>query len=334
MKRLFFLFAIILFSATACDIYPTEAEKASGESALQIVSSDIFFTPAGGEGSIVVDADGVLSASTSAPWCHLEVKDNRYVFVTADQARSNESRYAKITLRCDQEETYVVAQQTGIILREFGLENVVEFAKYGGAVSFPYASDTPIIVSCDDDWAVVTVNEDGLTIFVNEYDQVRTTHVNWEIQGFKSGVITVRQDGNWKSLGNCPYTDAFLSAAFNVENKTYEVEIQKSLRTEGVFRMVNPYGAAYPYNEPGDYDTSAYHYMVIHAEDQNAVTIDEFHSGMDWTYGEFLMKTSTSGTLKDKVITFPTGALALYIPGYGWFNSTSAGKIDMSALNY
>ena len=126
-----------------------------------------------------------------------------------------------------------------------------------------------------------------------------------------------------------------MNAAFNVEDLTYPVEIQKSLVNDGVFRLVNPYGEAFPYNEPGDYDTTKAHYMYIHAEDHNNVFIEEFHSGMDWTYGEFVMKTTQSGTLKDKVITFPAGALSLYIPGYGWFDGNAKGtaKIDLSA-NY
>ena len=321
---------------SACDIYPTEEELAGASSAIQVVSSDIFFTSAGGQGSITVDAKGPVTAVSTAPWCHVEVLDNRHISVTADKAVSNLSRYSQIRLICGVEETYVVAQQSGFIIREFGIGERVEFAKYGGSVVFPFSADTPITVTCSDDWVVATVNEDGLTLFVGEYDKTRFASVRWEIEGYKSGAISVLQNGEWKSIGNCQYTDAFMSAAFTLEDQTYEVEIQKSLVKEGVFRLVNPYGAAFPYNEPGDYDTHDYHYMVIHAEDRDAVTIDEFHSGMDWTYGEFVMTVTKPGKLENKVITFPKNGISLYIPGYGDFagNADGTAKIDLTGLSY
>ena len=336
MKRFFFIFAALALFVSACDIYPTEEEIAGTASAIQVVSSDIFFPSAGGQGSITVDAKGPVTAVSAAYWCHVEVLDNRHISVTADKAVSNQSRYSQIRLLCGNDETYVVAQQSGFIISAFEIGENVEFAKYGGSVVYPFSADTPMEVTCYDDWVVATVNEDGLTLFVGEYDKFRSTSVRWEIPGYKSGVISVVQDGNWKSLGNCQYTDAFMTAAFNIEDKTYEVEIQKSLVNEGVFRLVNPYGAAYPYNEPGDYDTSKYHYMVIHAEDRDAVTIEEFHSGMDWTYGEFVMTVTKPGKLENKVITFPKSGISLYIPGYGDFagNKNETAKIDLTGLSY
>ena len=336
MKKIILLFATLALAAVACDVYPHEAETAETASAITVVKSDIYFSPMGGEGSIVVNANGPLAAQTNASWCHLTVVSDRLIEVKADQTNTNQSRYAKITLSCNGEQTYVVAEQTGIIVHEFNPASNVAFDKYGGSVSFPYVSETPITINSSDDWVVTTVNEDGLTIFVNEYAGYRVGQVSWSIQGYEIGTILIEQDGRWKSLGTCQYTDGFMSAAFNVDDLTYPVEIQKSLVADGVFRMINPYGEAYPYNEPGDYDTTRTHYMLIHAENRDNVYIEEFHSGMDWTYGEFVMKTTLPGTLKDKVITFPTNGLSLYIPGYGWFDGNADGtaKIDLSALYF
>ena len=336
MKKIILLFATLVFAATACDLYPTEAEKAEADSAIKVVKSDIFFSPMGGEGSIDVDAKGLFTATTDASWCHLNVTGNRRIEVTADKTNTNQSRYAKIVLTCNGEQTYVVAEQTGIIIYEFAPVSSLDFDKDGGSAIFPYVSETPLTVSSTADWVITTINEDGLSIFVNEDPGVRTAQVEWTIQGYESGTIFIRQDGNWKNIGNCQYTDAFMSAAFDLEDLTYQVPVQKSLRFDGVFRLVNPYGEAYPYNEPGDYDTTTSHFMVIHAEDRNNVTIEEFQSGMDWSFGEFVMKSTLPGTLKDKVITFPANGLALYIPGYGWFDGNADGtaKIDLSALYY
>lgn len=336
MKKLFLILTTLALIAVSCDIYPTEQETPGAVSSIAVVKSDIYFSPMGGEGSIFVNAKGPVSAQTSASWCHLSVVSDRLIEVTADRTNTNQSRYAKITLSCNGEETYVVAEQTGIIVYEFSPVSHIDFDKTGGSVSFPYNSETPLTVSSQDDWVVTTINEDGLTIFVNEYAGYRVGQVSWSIQGYESGIILIEQDGRWKNLGTCEYTDAFMSAAFNVDDLTYPVAIQKSLVNDGVFRLINPYGEAYPYNEPGDYDTTAPHYMIINAKDHDNVSIEEFQSGMDWSYGEFVMKSTKPGTLKDKVITFPVEGLALYIPGYGWFDGNADGtaKIDMSALYF
>lgn len=341
MRKLYLLIAMLAVFVSACDIIPRETDNTSEKKdALSVVSCDIYFTPAGGEGSIVVDAEGTLLAQSAASWCHVEVIDNRRVVVKVDPSNSNMSRYSQITLTCQGDETYVVAEQTGIIIHEFAPEDCVEFAKYGGTVSYPYVSDTPITVTSTADWVVTTVNEDGLTIFVNEYDDIRVAEVNWAIQGYASGVISVRQNGRWKSLGNCQYTDGFMSAIFNVDDVTYEVEVQKSLEFEGVFRLVNPYGAAYPYNDPGDFETDPYHYMVIDARDRNAVSIQEFFSGMDWTYGEFIMRNTQPGKLENKVITFPANGLEVQFKDNPTYpspfpaNASGSFKVDLTQLSY
>ena len=339
MKKTILLIATLVFAATACDIYPTEEQTAETASSITVVSSDVFFPPQGGEGSIVVKASGNVSALSSESWCTVSVSANRYITVTADQAVSNQSRYAKITLRCGSDETYVVAEQTGIIIHTFAPGDYLEFAKEGGVVCYPYVSETPITITSSADWLIATVNEDGLTIFVNEYDSFRSGHVDWKIQGYESGSIEVRQDGRWRSIGNCQYTDAFISALFNVDDLTYEVEVQKSLVNDGVFRLVNPYGEAYEYNDPGDYQTKPYHYMVVNASNRDAVFIQEFHSGMDWGYGEFILSSSAPGTLKDKVITFPANGLQVKLDNPEYPNPFPANengtfKIDLTQLNY
>lgn len=131
----------------------------------------------------------------------------------------------------------------------------------------------------------------------------------------------------WSDLGNCIYTDYFVGTFFKVGDPSYEVPIQEHPQMPGLYRLVNPYGAAYPYNEPGDYDATEDHYLYINACDPAAVFLSDrdgnpahFYSGMDWGYGEFVMtnfvtyylkidntsKASENyGTLKDGKIYFP-----------------------------
>lgn len=140
--------------------------------------------------------------------------------------------------------------------------------------------------------------------------------------------VTIRRPAPWISLGIATYTDDFVTTFYVVENETYEVEIQENQNIPGFYRLVNPYGEAYPNNDPGDWDESQDYYMEIHAEDPDAVWIPVAGMGFDWGKGEFIFGSlagyyigngastveqqkaaGNCGTLKDGVITFPTRSL-------------------------
>lgn len=128
----------------------------------------------------------------------------------------------------------------------------------------------------------------------------------------------------WTSLGMATYTEDILGSIFTFGPTEYQVEIQENDKTPGLYRLVNAYGAAYPYNEPGDWDSSKDYYVIIDATNPDAVNIGWTETGLDWGYGElvfesraqFFMDNGNSweavynagwfGTLKDGVITFPT----------------------------
>lgn len=136
------------------------------------------------------------------------------------------------------------------------------------------------------------------------------------------------------------YTDDFITTWFNVPNMTYEVKLQQSPAVKGLYRLVNPYGEAYPNNEPGDYDTSTNHYMYFNMADPNKVFLCDpkgnavvngsmavFETGMDWNptdYGQFIFTglynlrmaqgneaaaVPNAGKLSKGVLTFPEKSL-------------------------
>lgn len=156
----------------------------------------------------------------------------------------------------------------------------------------------------------------------------------------------------WVTLGNAQYTDDLVTGIFSAKPITYEVEIQENPGMPGLYRLVNPYGAAYPYNEPGDYDDSKDYYMYINAInpakvfncDKNGEPA-EFATGMDWSQGEmvfvsrasFLLMNGKSadgmyGTLKNGNITFPEKSWMAMIPsyqpdGFWWANKNNEFRI-------
>lgn len=163
---------------------------------------------------------------------------------------------------------------------------------------------------------------------------VEYTVVVWATNGtldsFVSDVFeTTPSPEIWETVGTATWTDSFLSTWFSADPVTYEIELQESQDTPGRYRLVNLYGEAFPYNEPGDWDDSRDYYCIINADDPDHVWIEYFDSGCDWGYGNFLLASDAGiyvheygldiedvkamaeeedivfGTMKDQTITFP-----------------------------
>ncbi|MBO4590372.1 MAG: hypothetical protein J5698_05325 [Bacteroidaceae bacterium] len=162
----------------------------------------------------------------------------------------------------------------------------------------------------------------------------------WATNGYLETIATAtyttaEDPETWHALGTGLYTEDCMTTFFNVQNLTYEVQIEESDRTPGRYRVVNPYGAAYPYNEEGDYDADNNYYMIINAENPEAVWMPRFDTGMNWGYDNVLIISYAGymiergyslddciaggvpfGTLADGVITFPAEALLIQMPGH------------------
>lgn len=154
----------------------------------------------------------------------------------------------------------------------------------------------------------------------------------------------------WYSLGMGTYREDLVSTFFGVQNLTYEVEIETLNGKPGMYRLVNPYGAAYAYNAVGEYDSSKNYYMYIDATDPDAVVLEKFDSGMDWGYGNFIFWSYAGyyldkgysieeianlgffGKLENGIITFPTNRLLTSLANYLSGNFYAANKNGMFAV--
>ena len=159
---------------------------------------------------------------------------------------------------------------------------------------------------------------------------------------FKAGATA------WVDYGTALYREDLITTFFGVDNLVYEVPLQKNVVEEGYYRLVNPYGKPYPYNEPGDYDDKTDSYMTINATDPDWVYVEESPTTMDWTYGIFSMTSYVQyflnngytldfiksnapqlfGKLKDGVITMPATSMLLSMAAYNngaWYDSNGSG---------
>lgn len=184
-------------------------------------------------------------------------------------------------------------------------------------------------------------------------DEKYTTPYGDATYAFQAGPVAP-----WEDMGYAIYREDMVSHWFGVENLEYQVPMQKNSITPGLYRLVNPYGRYYPYNEPGDYDASAMTYWVIHAEDPDYVWLEEHNSTMDWGYGAFSFSTHVAmwvaagndiedikasrpekfGKLENGIITFPNAqcliiSMANYNDG-GWYFANDNGLFAIALPGY
>ena len=139
----------------------------------------------------------------------------------------------------------------------------------------------------------------------------------------------------WKNLGKATYREDCISTFWNVDNLVYKLTLMECEQIPGWYHLMNPYGAAYGYNEDGDYDASKDYYLDIHAEDPTAVYIGNSPTGCNWGYGEITIYSlagmyidsgemtledakaaGLTGTLVDGVLTFPAKTLLIGMSEY------------------
>lgn len=169
-----------------------------------------------------------------------------------------------------------------------------------------------------------------------------------------AGYTTIKFEigaSEWQSLGIGLFTDDIYIPRFSdndgnqMQPVTYEVEIEASSKTPGLYRLVNPYCEPYPYNDPGDWDASQNWNIEVNAVDPEGVYIEAQDAGLDWgkgmlsilSMGYYLMAAKGNsfedvkaagymGTLVDGIITFPVKGLLYAIGDDGYYYGNVNGQ--------
>lgn len=112
-------------------------------------------------------------------------------------------------------------------------------------------------------------------------------------------VVTLTDDDKpveWVSKGMVRYTDPFLCDLFGFDRVTYDVELQESGETEGLYRLVAPYGAAFlaemQKQDPTftEEDVNMDGYLILDATNPAAVRCAKQSLGFNWGYGEIYVE--------------------------------------------
>ena len=129
----------------------------------------------------------------------------------------------------------------------------------------------------------------------------------------------------WKSLGTGTYHEAVIAEHYGYDPVDLSVEVQENVAVPGYYRLVNPYSGYEGNIRTGD---SHNHYMYIHAENPEAVWVENSPIGADFGYGDgrvtsaiakaveegFTVAEAISsdverGVVKGNVISFPEWGL-------------------------
>lgn len=159
------------------------------------------------------------------------------------------------------------------------------------------------------------------------------TRVKWNPAGYVE-IAGQRYDGY------AMYTDDFITALFGVQNLTWPTLLEERDDQPGYYRLINTYHEDYLYNQEGDWDDTANHYIYIDATDPEKVYIPELcYIGVNWGYGQVAVWSKAGsqlkqgnasaaeefyGTYKNGAITFPTNSLLFGMDKYKDFALYSA----------
>lgn len=358
-------------SVDMAELLPKVADG-SAENVVKVAEADMTATedgkvfalditcPATGQYTLVavaLDAEGKAQADASVVFEYVAADDDTKNVDFNVFAEKTHERYEAENLTEYNSFAYTIYGGNGATAVHVGVYDSATVEKYGETVVI---SDVRASKYALDEDAVAAVNSvAGYSDIVSGLkDGVSYTLVVWATNGILTKAefvefTTTKNPEVFKSLGMATYTDDLISSLFQASNVTYEVEIEESEENPGKYRLVNPYGAAFPYNEEGDWDASQDYYLVIDATDPDYVIIPGQQSlGLNWGYGmmsviglyDYFLSTGQAdeatlkaagycGTLVDGVITFnpktlgvadddgmyygnPNGAFKVVLPGY------------------
>ena len=202
MKKIFYL-AIALTAALA--VFSCQQEKDADGSrylpgpALEIISKDVVFAPQGGSGSIVVNTQQTLTATSDRPWAVLTVAGNR-VTVTVDRNENLDSRYSTIKLSTGDATAEITAQQFGLN-SAYAWEDSYVFPYGGGELELPYGESGTVWVDVSDaDWITAVVDEENhlihFTVAKSIYNYEPTATVTVTIGETYTRELTFTQQKN------------------------------------------------------------------------------------------------------------------------------------------
>lgn len=104
-------------------------------------------------------------------------------------------------------------------------------------------------------------------------------------------------EAEWKKIGTALYDEAIMSSndltrlgEFVYPHCQYNLEVEQNRENPRLFRLVNPYGPAYPYCYESNYDKTRNYYMEIDCTDREMVMVNLMNDGVGLNLGAGKMR--------------------------------------------
>ena len=137
--------------------------------ALKVLSSDVIIGVEGGTGSIVVEADETVTATSERDWCKVSV-DGKTIQVSVPEANpSKMSRYARIIIKAGSDESHVTVQQYGEVFVGLEMEDLT-VSPEGTTVRYSFKSNMTVKMESDQPWVHFDMDKEAgiVTLTVDE----------------------------------------------------------------------------------------------------------------------------------------------------------------------
>ena len=121
-----------------------------GGTAIQIESADLDFTAEGGEGSITVAGNGVISAVSDKDWCTVSV-DGMTIHVTVAESQEITSRTALIAISAGADSREIPVVQAGALATLGDGPTSYVFGYDGGTFEYSFKSNVSYTVEIPED---------------------------------------------------------------------------------------------------------------------------------------------------------------------------------------
>ena len=208
-KYIYLIFAALsaLLMLSACRReQPVEVKKP----ALKVVSSNVVFGVEGGEGTIVVEADGTVSVTSERPWVQTSVNGNTITVTVSELNPSPQSRYSRLTIQAGSEKTYVTVHQFGEIFDGMKMEDVT-VASAGTTMRYGFKANMTVNVTADQPWVHCEMDEENegvLVVTVDKHEGFGTRFANVSFTaGTHSGSMKITQEPTYGAVSGWTVED-------------------------------------------------------------------------------------------------------------------------------
>lgn len=320
---------------TCSDAIEVEGLEYDPETDLQYAASELSFEKSGLYTAVAVafDESGKAKSSASVVLDYVAADDETFDVTFEIGVEDTPVRYAPAGFNSYNSFGYYLLGENITEVR-MGVFSTADVTKNGlDAVVSALRSSNKYVAA---DSVLVQINAVGgfANIITNLKDDTSYTLVAWATNGTKATVKTVsyvteKIPETWHSLGTGLYVDDIIGPLYGADPCPIECEIEESDETKGKYRLLNPYGEAFAYNEPGDWDDTQDWHIVVFANNPERVYIPVQPTGVDWGHGmmsvgsvggvflaqgveaDKIAAAGYFGTMEDGVITFPTKGLVV-----------------------